>query len=240
MNEDTLVTGTTGTVGATPAPTQADGVDTPSTPMNLPADAKSNAVDGNKESIEKLANDLNAMKSTFQKREAALTREWDDREKQYKQQLEQLKVATMDDEQRKEYESTAAVRRLVEMEEALQNVAAQSEEAQSMLTAQRYFLSQGVPLNALNLEEGYDALWHSGMASLTAELENLRKQRSTSTAQQPSTITAPAVVTGNNAPASVGPNWSDLIKKYGDEETVYRLVETGQLSADHIPAIGKL
>lgn len=240
MNDNTLVTGTTGEVAATPAATPTAGVGAQPTPAASPDDAQLPAVDY-KERLENLTNDLNAMKSTFQKREAQLTREWQERERQYKQQLEQLAVASMDDDERKEYESTAAVRRLAEMEQALQDVASQNEEVQSMLQAQRYFLSQGIPLEKLVLDEGYDALWHSGMDAINEELQTYRKQRSSSpSTAQVAPITAPAVVTTNNAPASVGTTWTDLVKKYGDEETVYRLVETGQLSADVIPLPGKI
>jgi hypothetical protein len=238
MNDDTLVTGTTGEVGTTSEPTPATGV-ADATSQSSPADAKEMQVDYAAR-LERLNQDLNAMKSTFQRRESQLSKEWQERESQYLRQIEQLRLATMDEDERKVYESTATVRQLNELQEALQTVSAQREEAESKLKAQQYFISQGVPVNKLELGQSYDDLWASGMAYLTEELSQLRKRASTpQAASNPPVIQAPAVVTANNAPASVGPQWSDLVKQYGDEESVYRLVETGQLSPDIIPIPGK-
>src|SRR5689334_19161572 len=62
---------------------------------------------------EKLARanqDINQLKSTFQRNEAKQQREWQQREANYQRELEEAKVANMDEEQRKAYESTAAFR----------------------------------------------------------------------------------------------------------------------------------
>lgn len=248
MTEETKVTGTTpvGVAGTTePAATTDPGVAS-ATPSTTPSDAALNGgandnVAQYEEMIQTLNKDLNNMKSTFQRNEARLKQEFQQREQQYRQELEQLKVATMDEDERKAYEATAAQRQLAELSQLTQQLAAEREEALQMTQAQNWFLSMGVPADELVLDEGYDELWNSGMNFITNELQTYRSgTKGKAPAATAPTVTAPAVVTTNNAPASVGPTWSELLKTYGDEETVYRLFETGQLPVDMIPKPGKI
>lgn len=220
---------------ATPATgVEAEIVATPST---QPSDAEKLAeIEVVRAKYEK---DLNKMKSTFQSNEAKREQEWAARQAQYEQQMEQLKVSTMDEDQRKTYESTAAIRKLQDMENRLQEVENQKIEAQAMLNAQKWFADRGISLADLDTDNGYNALWESGMDKLTSELDQYRQQKTTKTPSQKPEIKAPEVVTQGNTPAYTGTTWSALVKEHGSEEQVYRLIETGQLPVSVLPQAAK-
>lgn len=241
MEDLTMVPGEPngGVADATPA----GGVAAPvaSTPTTPPADAESAAMAARQAELEnqvlKTTEDLNRIKSTFQRREAEQQREWADREKAYQIELERLRVSGMDEEQRKAYEASASSRRLQELEQQMNALQEQKAQTDAMLKAQNWFLTQGVPADRLNLDGGYEEMWNSGMEYLTSELHRLRTQPpATSTPAQPRPAQqAPPVVTTTATPAYTGPTWADLVKTYGSEEEVYRLVETGRLDPKTIP-----
>lgn len=243
MNEETMVTDNPGEVDESTLTPGVEGQ--PSTPSTTSDDAELNieSIQADyEEKFSKLNQDLNAMKSTFQKRESQREREWQQRESQYKQQIEELRLSTMDDEQRKSYEATASARRAAELEQQLQQIEAERYEQEAINRAQNYFLSLDVPITALNLDEGYDALWASGLDYLTAELAEYRKSKQApQTKQTAKTVSAPPVVTTNNAPASSGMTWDALKKRLNvtDDEEIYRMFETGQLDPSLIPSPGK-
>jgi hypothetical protein len=243
-DETQMVTGNPGGVEEPQSPsTPAGGVEPKgATPTSTPADADKGTASVQQqyeEQIAKLNRDLNQMKSTFQRSEAERERTWKQREQEYQRQLEELRVSGMDEEQRKAYEATSVSRRLQETEQRLSQVEAERQEAIALTQATNYFLSLKVPLTELNQEEGYDALWESGMRYLTQELSSLRESQNSQPPTSSKPVEAPAVVTSNNAPSYSGTTWKALIQEYGDEETVYRLVESGQLPPSIIPASGK-
>lgn len=232
MTEDTMVQGTTN--GVVADATLASEVETNSTLTTPPSDAEQlSQIELVRQKYEK---DISNIKSTFQRKEAEREKEINSKLQQYEAEVERLRVSTMDDDERAAYEQSAVYRRINELEQYLSQVTEEKVEIDSMLKAQQYFLAQGVPASSLVTGEGYDELWNSGMGWLTSDYQRLRNQTATApkTPQRPP-ITAPEVVTSTNTPAYSGTSWPELIKQYGDEETVYRLVETGQLPATVIP-----
>ena len=221
-------------VAGTPVTPDAGVTETTVTPETRPSDAgKLAEIEVVKAKYEK---DLSAMKSSLQRNESQLRQEFASKQEQFEQELENLKVSNMDEDQRKQYEAGSSVRKLQQMEQKLYEVENEKIEKEAMLKAQNYFLQQGVPASVLNVDEGYDTMWNAGMEHLINELKTLRQTsslKSTSTPIPP--ITAPVVVTQSNTPANTGTNWNDLVKTYGTEEAVYRLVETGQLDVSVIP-----
>jgi len=225
--------------GVTPAQGVANA--TPSQPLDAGNTGNSNnEIEALRQQFERAQQDLNKMKSSFQRNEAKAQQEWQQRQSEYEREIERLRVSTMDENQRKEYEASAGTRRAQELEQQLaeyQNIAT---EAQSMLKAQQWFIAKGVPITELDLENGYDSLWNSGMEFITNDYERLRSSSLTppsapapAAPQKPPV--APEVVTQTNTPAFSGNTWADLEKMYGSQENVYRLVETGQLDPSVIP-----
>jgi hypothetical protein len=142
----------------------------------------------------------------------------------------------MDDEQRKVYEQTSVQRRLAEVQRELAERDNALNQLQAMRQAEAWFIEQGVPVTSLERDGNYDDLWHSGMGWITSEL-----QKRTSTQGTPqsnaSLVPAPSVVTQTGVPAYSGNTWADLIKRYGSEDNVYRLIETGQLPSNVLPGL---
>ncbi len=233
MTEDTMVQGNTN--GVVDDSTLASEVETDSTLTTQPSDA--DQLSQIELIRQKYESDISKLKSTFQRKEAEREKDINSKLQQYEAEVERLRVSTMDEDERAAYEQTAVYRRINELEQYLSQVQEEKVEIDSMLKAQQYFLAQGVPASSLVTDSGYDELWNSGMGWLTSDYQRLRNQTTTAPtkpAQRPA-ITAPDVVTTTNTPAYSGTTWPELIKQYGDEETVYRLVETGQLPATVIP-----
>src|SRR5258706_11330542 len=65
--------------------------------------------------VAKQAEDLNRMKSTFQRNEALREKDWAERERNYLQQIESSKLSGMDEDQRKAYEASSSARRVQEL-----------------------------------------------------------------------------------------------------------------------------
>ena len=227
--------------GVTPVTTAAGVTAQTVTPSTTPVDAETVAQATQRQAelesqLAKTNQDLNRMKSTFQRSEAELKRGWEQREREYQQQLENLKVSGMDEDQRKAYEASSTSRRLAEMEQQMAALEDQKVQTEAMFKAQNYFISQGVPASELNVDEGYEELWNSGMGFITQEFQRLKNQSPVAQTPQVKTpVAAPAVVTTTNTPAYTGPTWDELVKKYGSEEEVYRLVETQRLDPTTIP-----
>ena len=177
------------------------------------------------------------MKSSFQKRESQLTVEWEERESAYKAEAQKLKMSTMNDDDRQVYERNLAVERLAELEKKNADLLLVQKSQSAQQESLNYFLSQGISLDALTVDEGYDALIASGWkaisdekASMKSELEKLRQN------PKPPKEDAPDVVTNlQGGQPTDGPTWTDLISKYGSMEQVYSLVESQQLPASIIP-----
>lgn len=243
MEENAMVQGEpNGEVDATSTP--AGGVATTATPSPTPSDAeKLAAIETARQEFEsklKATNDdLNKMKSTFQRNEAAREKEWKDKQRNYEQEIERLKVSTMDEDERKTYESTATARRLQELEFQLSELESDKSQTEAMLKANNYFLSRGVPVDVLPLDDGYEALWNAGMNWIDEDYKKLKTKPAPPTSTTPVLPPqAPPVVTTTNTPPFNGYAWSDLVgpgKRFQSEEEVYRGVETGQLDRSIIP-----
>lgn len=219
-----------------------DGVEENSTPTPSDDASSNTEVDTLKAEYEgkldKLNNDLNAMKSTFQRNEAQLKKDWAQRESQYKKEMEDLRLSTMDDDQRARYEKELTSNRAIELESRLAELEKERSEMEASLAAQKYFIAQGVKPEALVLDDGYDSLWASGMSALITELTALR-QGSTTPPAKPEKKKAPPVVSGTDNTPYTGTTWEALTKKYGSEENVYNMIESGQLPASVLPGLGE-
>lgn len=191
-----------------------------------------------KERFDTLQNDLNAMKSSFQKRESQLTKEWDEKEVTFREEAQKLKMATMNDEDRQVYERSLATERLAELERKNSELIQAQENQRAQQDSLNYFLSKGIALDSLVVDQGYDALIASGWKAFSDEKESLQTELDT-LRQNPKKDKSPApeVITDlSGATPTDGPTWQDLIKKYGSMEEVYSLVESQQLPSSIIPA----
>jgi len=183
-------------------------------------------------------NDINQVKSSLQSREAAKDKQYKIEQEALRKQLREVQMKGMDENQRKQYEASLATEELQNLQQRVQEAEQRAAETNAMLDAQKFFVSQGVPVTSLVFDQGYDALVNSGWGHLSAELQQLRNQAANPDANKKPVKPlkpAPEVLT-DKAPASKGSNWADLRKRYGSEEAVYQLIEAGQLDASILPA----
>ncbi len=184
---------------------------------------------------QKLAKDINQVKSTLQRQIAEREKEFKTREKEFQRKLEELQKQGMDAETLKKYEAQLVETRAQEVEREKLAVEASQNEIKNTVAAMQYFVQKGVPVTELVLDQGYDALYASGMNWIFTKFDELQNQAATPPKKKVTRIDAPEVALEKGAPATTGPTWADLIKLYGSEEQVYTYVESGQLPSTIIP-----
>lgn len=219
-------------VPAEGTPNQGGVADTPATPVTQRPEVDVDALKA------KYEQDISSLKSSLQKREAQVTKEWQDRYTGLERQLHETRMQSMTAEERERYE------RQLENEEfqSLQSKLAEIENEKALMantvSAYGFFIQQGVPANLLNLSDGYDAVVNAGWQYLTKELADLRAAKSNPQPQKPVEPAplkpAPGVVTDKGTPGS-GTTWAALRAQYGTDEAVYRAVEEGRLDPSVIP-----
>lgn len=224
----------------TQSPVAADAV-TPETAAEVaqstPADRQEDAAEILKQEALKLRDDINKMKSVFQKREAQMEKEFKTQQRKLEEQLETARVAGMDEDARKAYEATRGNKKVGELEEELSKLRSEKESAENYRNAIDQFLEAGVPKSALadtgDLNELVNSGWNwmiKHQRELKEELEKLKTPKSAQPLPVP-----PKVDTLKAGGSTTKPTWADLEKTYGSRERVYELVEARRLSPDIIP-----
>ncbi len=233
-----LVQGGPAEGAATPAApsTPAEPV-APATPSAPPSDADAQRMEMERK-LAQYENDIRALKSTSDKRLNEAQNQWAAQKRQLEREMQTLRMASMDDDERKRYETELAQEQQQELIQELEHSRQASQDYEARINALQYFLSKGVPADRLTINQGYDALFNSGMDWLEKEIQRLR----TSTPATPSSSPAqplpapPVVATSSQGVPNVKPTWDDLHKRYGDDdEKIYRMVEAGLLPRDIIP-----
>ena len=200
------------------------------TPSASPVDAE--ALAKLQAQVAKYEQDVRNLKSMADKRLNEAERQYQQRESELRAQLEDLKVAQMDEGSREAYLRELDNKRKMELEQRAAQSSQIQEDYQASLHAIQHFTSLGVPLTELVLNEGYDKLFQSGYAYVTGQYQKLASGQT----KAPEPPKAPEVATKNgSSPANIKPTWADLIKSYGSVEAVYRGVETGRLDPTIIP-----
>lgn len=236
MTEDlTKVPGGTGAgvPDGTPVPS---GV-APATPAKPPVDATSADIEAKyKAELEKFQNDLNKLKSASQRREGELQKTITERERQYREEIEKVRLGNMDEEERKIYEVERTKERVAELEAQLNAVNEEKEEQMAVNNAYSFFLQKGVPANSLVIGQGLDALVASGWEYISLRLAQLEAAAAAGGQRNPPVEPpkAPNVEVGSGTPAGK-PTWDDLVKRYGSREEVYTQIEQRRLSPDILP-----
>lgn len=221
--------------GAAPA---ASGVAESTPSVGVPSSAPSDAglaeeLKSLQSKLSKYETDINNLKSFSDKRLNEYQKQYQSTIEDLQKQLMEARLATMPEDQRNEYMAQMADQERAELYEQVnqaQQLKAEFEESQKAIA---YFLQQGVPLNELVVDKGYEALYQSGFGFITNEYQKLKSSSQTKVPSLPPQ--APPVDTGTGTPPPSGPTWADLEAKYGGREQVYRYVESGRLPASIIP-----
>lgn len=232
-----LVQGEPASGAATPAaPASVEPV-APATPSTSPTDAEAQLAELKRQTI-KYEADIRALKSSADKRLHDTEKTYQQQQAALRKELNAIRMASMDEDERKQYEASLAIEQQQEIAQELETTRRTAQEYQANLQAIQYFISQGVPADQLVIDQGYDVLFNSGMEWMSGEMKRLRTASPPASAPaQPgqSLPTPPVVATASQGIPSTKPTWDDLRKKYGSDEQIYRLVEAGLLPGDMIP-----
>ena len=186
----------------------------------------------------KYERDINQLKSSLQKQTAQVEREGQQRAAELQRQLHEARMQGMTEEERGRYERQLESEEYQGLQSRLAELENEKASQVATVNAFQFFVSQGVPAEKLNLNEGYDAVANAGWQYLTGELARLRQLAAAPQPQKPVEPAplkqAPGVVTDKGIPAT-GTTWEALRAQYGSDEAVYRAVEEGRLSASVIP-----
>jgi len=190
------------------------------------------------ELLEKSEKDISGLKSSLQKRESEITKEFRDKERKYQEQIEELRRATLSEKDRDAYEKDLSLNRLKELEE--QTKAAEQEKQQ--LSQYYYYLDYftnelGVSRKDLALDEGVEKLFASGMVAVSKKLKEATvapaPAKPVSKAKTPPEVAQPGTGTVGG-----GMTLKELAKKKVGGDSIYdidklfKLIESGQLPAD--------
>lgn len=210
------------------------------TPQPAASDVSPEAVELQKR-VQKYEQDMNRMKSTFQRRETEAQKNLDALERRHRNEMETLRRSLLDTDALKEYEASTKESRLTELEISLQDAQKALAEERSMRGAFDAFISRGVPANVLSNaaeEGGLQAMSAAAWDWLFQEKERLAVENSTIKSKKANPEPppqAPPVATPSPAGSAASPTWDDLIKKYGSMEKVFDLVEARRLPPSIIP-----
>lgn len=187
-----------------------------------------------------MTSDMNAMKSSLQRRESTIQADNARRTAELQKQLKAVRLGNMDEEQRKKYEADLLQEELQNLNTQISELSREKQNQEAVLNALTFWLAQGVPQDKLVTDQGYDALVNSGWAYIRDEREQLKARVNGELPKKSvvkTTKKAPSVVTDKAAPSGTGSTWPALVKKYGSEERVWQLVESGQLDPSILPKV---
>lgn len=188
------------------------------------------------EATAKFQQDINNLKSSFQKSEFQLRKEMEEQRKAYDAHVRELTLKSMDAESRKKFEAEELVEKNRNYEaEALAAKQALAEMEQKN-QYRDFFVSNGVPLSELATDKDLTTLVNSGWAAWKKKTDDLEKQLAKLQKQgsDDDEVKPPEVSTAKGKPPAKA-TWADLIKKYGTEENVWKLIDLGKLDPAILP-----
>jgi len=196
------------------------------------------------EKLRQREEDINRLKSSLQSQMAQQKKQWDQERSQLLDDLRKAQMASLDDDERVEFQKNLELEQAREMRQQLQKREQELQEMQAAQSYREYFMAQGVPADKLVTDQGLDALVNSGWAGIQEMISSMRTKLEQLEKQPPATPpdssaageTPPRTpISAGSSPAGSGPTWTDLIAKYGSQEQVYQLVESGVLPPTIIP-----
>lgn len=184
----------------------------------------------------KFERDISQLKSSLQRNAAEDKKKWEYEKAEYERRLQDTQMAGMSESDRKAYQAQVEQNRLRQMEEENSRLRNQMTEQQQRQGYAAWFLQNGVRVEDLVMTGSVQELVDSGWSSLKKQKDDLQMQLSkvqgstTKPSQSP-----PNVIQPQGGVPVTGPTWTELIKKYGTQEQVYKLVEQGTLPPSIIP-----
>jgi len=185
----------------------------------------------NSEMLMKFQNDINRMKSTFQRKETELLKE----KSVLEQKLDELLTSTMDEKGQQKYK----LAKLQEQNKQLQEKLQQSERERAQIAQftqwRDFFATSGVDMKKLDMQNGLEGLTSSGLAAMRDKIKALesgqqsvqKPAKSVKQAKQP-----PEVAQSTTGKVPTLGSLDDAIEHFakGDSEKFWRMAETGNQS----------
>lgn len=198
---------------------------------------------------QRLEEDLRKLKSTYDKQiskmEQAHKRELQqvmNELNETRAELERLRELLLNDEEaRKKYDSFKEQSEVERLRKELEQYKQMEQEREVKTRWVTFFHNLGIQVDA---EGDLDTIAQQGWEGVQRELERLRaleKQLSENTKSSSGSVSPvqtqakPSVRTDMPASPGTSLSWSELVKRYGSEERVFRAVELGFLPPDILP-----
>lgn len=255
-----------GNGGVAPATPASGGVETTPAPASVPATTTQPSSDGEdlRAQLEadraKAQADLNALKSSLQSQISDVQKARDQERRTLEGEIHKLRMSSMDEPARKDYELTMVRGELTDLKAQLETERSRAADLGSVGSLVASFGRMGIPSTMLDLEHGPEALAESGWRAVGQKMTYLENavrgiQAKTPQAspapgpgptapQPPGSITPPPVAPPAGGPVTTGRTWGAVLKSLGDqtgspwtEEDVYRAVENGRLPANILPGL---
>jgi len=228
--------------GKPPEVTPPAATPAPGTPPVAPKSDEGNL----RAQLQKSQDDLRKMKSAYDRKLGDYTRReqaLQGREQGLTAELERTRTAGMTEDELKIYRAEHAQEEVVTLTEENQRLSVELQERairdDYLETAARFGLPKDVLVMDQGLTELAESVWgalFTTFSGMKTEVEQLRagKPPTPAGAPPPTPPTGPPVAGNTGVPAS-GLDWKSLREKYGSDEAVYALIESGQLSSDILP-----
>lgn len=184
------------------------------------------------ETLKKYQNDINKMKSSFQKRETELRNE----KSVLEQKLDSLLTSTMDDKDRQKYEFDKMQEKVKTLQAERDQMAQQAQQMTQFIQWKTFFDESGVEPSKLDLQNGLESLTQSGLAAMRDKIKTLESKvqggASKPAPTQKSAKNPPEVAQSTTGKVPTLGSLDQAIEHFakGDEEKFWRMAETGNQS----------
>lgn len=183
------------------------------------------------ETLKKYQNDINKMKSAFQRKETELLKE----KSVLEQKLDSLLQSTMDEKDREKYQFEKMQEKVNQLQAERDQMAQEREQMAQFIQWKGFFAEAGLKDSDLDLTNGLAGLTTSGLNAMKNRIKALETQGSTSVKQSTPKKVAkkpPEVAqTASGKVPTIG-TLDDAINHFakGDQERFWRMAETGNAS----------
>ena len=181
------------------------------------------------ERLKKYEQDINRLKSTYQKKESDITKEKSALEKK----LEEVLKANMSDDDKRLYEQERLKEKLSASETRLAELEQQTAQFQQFNTWQKYFVGKfGIPISELDFDNGLEGLFTSGMQAVEkrAIAPTSEQKAKAVVTDKPKAKTPPETASPAGGKVPAYSTIQELADKFsgGDVENLFRMADRGR------------
>lgn len=220
QTEESSSTEVDSTTGGMPLIASEDGAESPAETPAPSLDIE--------ERLKRYEQDINRLKSSYQKKETELTKEKSALEKK----LEDVLKASMSDEDKRLYEQERLQEKLAEAESKLAELEYQTAQFQQFNTWQKYFTGKfGIPVSELDFDNGLEGLFTSGMKAIEKKtLTPSQEKAKEAIAPKPKAKNPPETATPAAGKLPAYHSIQELADAFseGDVDKLFRMADRGR------------